>query len=381
MTMTAYQTLTRQFEEFDTRIRPDQKTLRAARDAHISVRGRISKSANIQNVHVADFLQGSYARHTMVKPPLNHRGEPEKVDVDIILVTNVPETVKPQQVLEQVKQWLEDEYGKDCAEIQSRSVKLTLPDVEVDLVPTSAPSEVRQEALKDYAEKALRMEADHNDVLDPNEVFGPQWDSGADAQWREEPLRIPDVDAASWQDTHPLAALNFTVQKNKVCDKKFLAIVRALKWWRRQSFLKAGRKHPKSYPIEHMVGDHCPHNFQSVAEGLTLTFERMRDAYATFVPDDKPVLRLRGLPDSTSDVIGRLEQDDFNAFYTDVERAAAIARNALECPNILDAVKLWQQLLGDEFKPPSLPSGGQKATGGYVAPAAVTVLPTGGRFG
>jgi len=383
MTDGSFQTLPERFVEFDRLIRPGQTTLEAARAAHLDVRSRISNDPYIAKIHVADFLQGSYARHTMVKPPVDDYGELTKADVDIILVTNVPETVRPEVVLGKVKAWLENEYGEGTAEVQSRSVKLTLPEVEVDLVPTSAPSEAQQADLRSYAEKSLQLEAtaDPNDVLDPDEVFGPQWDNDSDARWREEPLRIPDTYAQCWQDTHPLATLDFTVQKNRACDKKFLAVARALKWWRRRSSLIGGQKYPKSYPVEHMAGDHCPPGIQSVAEGLTHTFEGMRNAYASYYRTSVPELRLRGLERSEANVLSRLEQSDFDAFFEELDRAATIARNALTCADVRQAASLWQELLGKEFKIPVLVSGGAKPTGGYVTPVAVADKVIGGRFG
>lgn len=380
-----YHTLTKEFDEFDRLIRPEDRTLRAARRAHLDVRARIRNDEGIAAVHVADFLQGSYARHTMVKPPLDDYGDPTKADVDIILVTNIPPTTPPQKVLEQVKAWLEKEYGEGKAEIQSRSVKLTLEYVEVDLVPTSAPSEVQTAALQRYAEKAAQVEtrsADpSDDVLDPDEVFGHSGDSDADAQWTQEPLLIPDIYAQCWQETHPLATLKFTVDKNRCCNRKFLRVARALKWWRRCAFEEGGNKHPKSYPVEHMAGDHCPENFTSMAEGLTLTFEGMRDAYEKCYPTKKPELKLRGLDKSGADVISRLTQEDFNAFYEEVCKAAALARTALKSEDRQEAAAIWRQLLGDYFKVPVTTGTTKKPTGGYIAPVAVATSPLGGRFG
>ncbi|WP_412026487.1 SMODS domain-containing nucleotidyltransferase [Deinococcus yunweiensis] len=381
---TTYQTLNKEFDEFDRLIRPKADILKAAQRAHLDVRRRIGNDSEISRVHVADFLQGSYARHTMVEPPLDEHGDPEKADVDIILVTSISEETTPQQVLELTRQWLEREYGEGTAEIQSRSVKLSLPDVEVDLVPTSAPSEAVKASLKRYADETARMEtrsADPgDDVLDPDEVFGPSRAS-ADDQWTQEPLRIPDVYAHCWEDTHPLATLEFTVDKNRRCDRRFLRVARALKWWRRQTFKTDGNKHPKSYPVEHMAGDHCPDDFSSIAEGLTLTLEGLRDAYADYYPHSKPELPPRGLNQSKADVISRLTQEDFNAFYEGLRDAATLARNALEAATPEDAGACWHTMLGEKFpKPVSTSRPAARAAGGFVG-AAASQTPVGGRFG
>ncbi|GHF58711.1 hypothetical protein HNQ07_004079 [Deinococcus metalli] len=391
MTQPTYQTLAKEFDEFDRLILPGNTTLKAAQRAHLDVRRRIANDPWISEIHVADFLQGSYARHTMVKPPLDVYGQPEKADVDIVLVTNLSEFEfkNPETVLQGVLKWLEKEYGKGRAKIQSRSVKLSLPDVEVDLVPTSAPSEAQKAALRRYTENAVEMEtrsADHDDeVLNPDEIFGPEGLS--DDQWVKEPLRIPDKDAREWQDTHPLATLDFAVQKNKDCNSKFLRIARALKWWRRRAAAQPGAsKYPRSYPIEHMAGDYCPHNFSSIAEGLTMTFQAMKADFDRYHPHSKPQLRPRGLDEeeSEADVISRLTQDDFNAFYKEVCHAAETATKALSWGNRQEAAEMWQGLLGKEFKIPlAIPT---SSAGPAGAAAGTTVMPTDspsprGRFG
>lgn len=389
MTQTSKQTLSKEFDEFDRLIRPLDKTLKAAQRAHLDVRSRINNDEAISRIHVADFLQGSYARYTMVRPGLDEYGDPKKADVDIVLVTNISEDdCKPDEVLRMVFKWLEKEYGKGCAEIQSRSVKLSLADVEVDLVPTSAPSEAQETALKQYTDAALQLEtrsADRSDdVLDPDEVFGPAGLTGDG--WALEPLRIPDRDAQEWQDTHPLATLTFTVEKNKNCDRKFLRVARALKWWRRHAAQQPGAsKYPRSYPIEHMAGDHCPARFTSIAEGLTGTLLNMRADYADYYPHSKPPMPPRGLDGSEADVLCRLTQEDFNAFYEELCTAAALAEKALTWGNRREAAGMWQQILGEEFKiPPALPSStaSAAAVGGFVEPKGPPPkdIP-GGRFG
>lgn len=377
------QKLTTEFDEFDRLIRPEKRLLKAAQAAHLDVRARIRNDHYINHVHVADFLQGSYARHTMVLPAKGEDGLPGKADVDIVFVTNVSEQITPPELmLKAVEVWLVQEYGDDCVEMQSRSVKLSLDEVEVDFVPTSAPSEAESVALKRLTDELVVLEkravGPEDDVHDPHEVFGP---SRTDGEWVSEPLRIPDRDARCWQDTHPLAVLEFTVRKNSRCDKRFLRIVRALKWWRRKSYLDGHSKHPKSYPIEHIAGDCCPETFGSVAEGLTLTFEWMREAYRPYYPHSKPTLRLRGLEDSDADVISRLSQEDYNAFFEEIEVAASTARYALHASNPREAAREWQKLLGDEFKVPPAPRGSTPPTGGFPPRTEPSSRPTGGRFG
>jgi len=381
------QVLSGEFDEFDRLIRPDKSTLEAAKQAHLDVRQRLNNDKYIAEIHVADFLQGSYARHTMVHPADGEDGQPGKADVDIVFVTKVPETVLPEHILQALAAWLAREYGQDRVTVQSRSVKVAFNDVDVDLVPTSAPSEAQQEllvfGLMDIIAKAYssvtRASGSEDDVHDPNEVFGPMRSAGA---WTKESLRIPDRDAKCWQDTHPLAALDFTAQRNKACNRRFLRVVRALKWWRRVCFQTGRGKHPKSYPIEHMVGDCCPLEFDSMAEGLTLTLERMRDVYKEHYRRSKPTLRPRGLEDSEADVLSRLSQEDFDAFFEDLETAATQARYALHHREPREAARAWQRLLGEEFKVPPAPrTPSSPPSGGFPPREQPAPRPTGGRFG
>lgn len=59
-------------------------------------------------------------------------------------------------------------------------------------------------------------------------------------------------------------------------------------------------KHPKSYPLEHFIGDCCPDDIKSVAEGVVLTLENIVSQYT-----NKPFLADRGVPEH--DVLHELQ--------------------------------------------------------------------------
>ena len=107
-------------------------------------------------------------------------------------------------------------------------------------------------------------------------------------------------------------------------------------------------KHPKSYPLEHFIGDCCPDGIESVAEGTTLTLEKIVIDYPT-----KPFLPDRGV--SEHDVFARLSDEDYQAFYNSVCEAATVARKAFEADNIQDSAKLWRELFGNKFPEPPQP--------------------------
>jgi Second Messenger Oligonucleotide or Dinucleotide Synthetase domain len=367
-----------EFQEYDRTIRPEDALLQAARSAHIDVRKRLNADEKLSQHLVSDFLQGSYARYTMNDPE-------DKADVDIIVVTRLHEKQwTPDGVLTLFATWLAGQYGQQRVSKNGRSVNLELDNVEVDLVPTSAPSEAVMLDIRSYAAETVAKAitpGPEDDLLNPNEVFGPSITTIGNGDWALAPLRIPDLHAKAWQDTHPLAALEYTRQKNRECDKMFLRVVRAIKWWRKR--VSGGPEHPKSYPIEHMVGDAClSGTFKSVAEGITLTLEAMqRRYYNEYLTRKKPTLKPRGLEHlQEANVLALLQDADFCAFYEQLEVAAANARLALDETNPHKSGKAWQRVLGDEFPVPP-PSKTGPTGGGFTPRTDPAREPAGGRFG
>jgi hypothetical protein len=135
----------------------------------------------------------------------------------------------------------------------------------------------------------------------------------------------------------------WTIDKNKRCNGHYINVVKALKWWKK--VMCPDMKHPKSYPLEHFIGDCCPDGIESVAEGVVLTLEKIVNYYPT-----KPFLVDRGVPEH--DVFGRLSDDDYNDFYVSVCDAAKIAREAYDCENLHESVAKWRNLFGSMFPEP-----------------------------
>ena len=119
------------------------------RTGHSTLRRRLNEDDELKPLLVSDFLQGSYRRATATRPL-----EAVRSDVDIIVVTNLdPHSVSPAQALQQFVPFLEEHYeGK--YRLQGRSIGIELSYVDLDLVVTSAPSEVDQQALAWAAVKA-----------------------------------------------------------------------------------------------------------------------------------------------------------------------------------------------------------------------------------
>ena len=81
-------------------------------------------------------------------------------------------------------------------------------------------------------------------------------------------MLIPDREAEKWDKTHPLEQIRWTVEKNKNCNTHYINVVKALKWWRKTQY--PDMKHPKSYPLEHFIGDCCPDDIKSVEDGYCI---------------------------------------------------------------------------------------------------------------
>jgi predicted nucleotidyltransferase len=362
--------LTQEFQEFDRSVRPSDENMERCKNAHIELREKLQQDENIKNYRIADFLQGSYARLTMVASGSS--------DVDVVVVTNMPhETFTADHVLAVFHPFLESHYKGQWKQ-QGRSFGVNHNGVDLDIVPTSAPSEQVQHELPNlvaqlesiFMMKALSHRAFAGDALDYEQVFGNSGSVVAEGPWAEEPLLIPCRHTKTWQETHPLATREFTRRKNKATNGLFLPIVRAIKWWRID--VSGGPKHPKSYPLEHMIGDHCPQGITSMEEGLAQTFESMLTAYEPYVAKGTvPALTPRGLEEGKNNVLSLVTPEDFAAFVEVLRLATRRASLAVVTDDREERAAMWFKILGSKFPvlpKPSSPSGLLTPTSGRFTP-------------
>lgn len=355
-----------QFNDFITEIRPTKAQRDDLRDGHRTLKKRLLADPKLAPIIVTVFLQGSYRRFTAVRPK-----DDQRADVDLVVVTNLDEAqYTPRQAMALFVPFLNEHYkGKWRA--QGRSYGIELSYVDLDLVITSAPGAVEQSVLK-----SLRST---EDVGEDEESLLKSWNDawlfeGRDQNVKTKPLRIPDRDTNRWEDTHPLEQIRWTQEKNKNTNRLYVNAVKALKWWRR---LNPEPKHPRGYPVEHLIGDCCPDGIRSVAEGVTLTLEQAVSRYAAnAAAKTTPVLPDRGVP--THNVMHRVTGADFAAFYAKLKDAASLARRALNATTAKESGELWQHLFGDKFRPPPDDDRGSKSKGGFTERAAPTVVPSRG---
>ncbi|MCY1040637.1 nucleotidyltransferase [Corallococcus sp. bb12-1] len=341
--------LPRYFEDFLHDIRPTPNQLKEMREGHARLRERLQSDTDLAVGFVSMFLQGSYRRFTAVRPK-----DDSRADVDLVVVTKMKESeFSPARAMSCFKPFLERHY-KGKYRQQGRSFGIEMSRIDMDLVITAAPMEAEagtySELLKAESLSSLRLDEDFS--TEPLLKSGSQ----EEALWKLHPLRIPDRDLGSWQDTHPLAQLTWTHRKNARCGAYFVNVVKAIKWWRLVN-LESLPERPKSYPLEHLLGDCCPDGIESVAEGVVRTLEAFVENYALHAAAKKvPYSEDRGV---SQNVMARIDGKDFAVFHEQVKTAAKLAREAFESSDAQTAVPLWRQLFGDKFPPP--PEGGSSS--------------------
>ena len=342
------------FADFLKGIRPTPAMRADMIDGHSRLQERLQSDKDLKTGFVSMFLQGSYKRRTAVRPK-----DGKRADVDLIVVTRMKESeFTPAQAMACFKPFLERHYPGRYRQ-QGRSFGIEMSTVEMDLVITAAPVEAEAGVYSAFSksEDVLRLDEDEAQPL-------VKAASDGTPQWKAEPLRIPDRDLGAWQDTHPLVQLSWTSQKNARCAGHFVNVIKALKWWR---LVHADTlpDRPKSYPLEHLLGDCCPDGISSVAEGVVRTLEQFTQRYAFHAASTHvPYAPDRGVDQN---VMARIGGDDFAKFHEQVAGAAKTARKAFQALDVQTAAPLWRELFGDKFPRDPDTGGGSPSKGGFTS--------------
>lgn len=352
------------FNDFLSNIRLSDSLREELKKAHKELREYLKTDDITKDLLVDSFLQGSYARSTCIKPERGH-----KVDVDVIAVTNINHiTTSASEAFELIMPFVRKYYNN--VEQQKRSIGITLELVDVDLVITAAPSEeVKSEIAAAKLPEAFTIEDITTRSYKMNSLQQFFDTDAGGKSWQAEPLLIPDSEDDNWYRTHPLEQIRWTRDKNQRTSGHYVNVVKALKWWKRVNM--PGVKHPKSYPLEHFIGNCCPDNITSVAEGITKTLD-----YIVLCYPNKPFLPDRGVPEH--DVFENLTNEEYNMFYDAVKKAAPLARKAYGSDDVEDSVKLWRAFFNDSEEFP-IYTGGQSK--GFTPRAQKSETLPAGRFG
>ena len=144
-----------QLQELLSKISPADAQQGALRNAHIRLRERLMADDDLKPLIVETFLQGSYRRHTGIRP-----GEGDKPDVDTVVVTRLDRgKYTPEQAMNVLVPFLNRYYAGKWKK-KGRSIGIELSDVKLDVVITSAPSEAGEKSLIEV----LRHEYDFGDT-------------------------------------------------------------------------------------------------------------------------------------------------------------------------------------------------------------------------
>lgn len=329
------------FGTFLTEIRPTSSQISDMKTGHETLRTRLTEYEDLQSWVIGTFIQGSYRRNTAIRPK-----NEERSDVDVVVVTNIPQTYTPSAAQKLFEPFME-EYYKGKWRIQGRSMGISLSYVDLDLVITSAPSEVLNKQL----EKIMSIKSD-NDPIFKNEIFKESeglnfytaiLNKEEQPQWKQEPLYIPDRNSGKWEQTNPLAQIAWTQEKNKRCNGYYVNIVKVIKWWRRTNPNLIGS--PKGYPLEHLIGQCCPNDPSSIADGVTRTLEIIVTSFGSY--KNAPILYDHGV--MSQNVMSRVSNEDWQTFISEVKGAANLARSALNASTNKESSEIWRKLLGNKF--------------------------------
>jgi hypothetical protein len=344
------------FAKFLREIRLTDKQDQDCRTGQTTLRERLMNDENLKPLLVNTFLQGSYKRGTAVRPAGDERS-----DVDVIVVTRIKRSdhPNPDTAMNLFIPFLERHY-KGKWQKQGRSLGIELSYVDLDLVVTSAPSE---EEEKVYLSKAVASAVSLEEAPDWRlvEAWSPPTERPGGVmlkeallagEWQTEPLWIPDRERRRWRRTHPLEQIKWTQGKNARCNGHYVNVVKAVKWWQR---VNHEDDRPRSYPLEHLVGECCSDGTSSVAAGVVSALEGMVRNYPM---GRKPVLPDRGVPEH--DVLARVTAEEFAEFYDHAQRATRLARAAFDAKDLKASVDNWRKLFGDKF-PPAGDEGGAES--------------------
>ncbi len=324
---------TTKFNDFISVISLTDSMKQELRTAYKDLKSKLNSNIISKDI-ITMFLQGSYARHTGVRPI----SKDDKLDVDLVVVTRFDyRKMSPQQALKAVVPFLEENY-KGKYRIQGRSIGIKLGKCSIDLVPTALPNDTVQSFLSEafnntaYEESFFRADSTINAIKKYAKI---------DGDWKKEPLKIPDRDAGKWDDTHPIAQILWTQEMNDRTNGEYIHMVRAIKWWKK-NYCKNSET-IKSYPLEHFIGNCCSVGKDGLATLITNTLNTMASNSETV----KPYLPDRGVPQH--DVFGRVEDEDYKNFILTIRDISIKAKDALQEQDLYESSLKWRSIFGPCF--------------------------------
>ncbi|CAN5719754.1 nucleotidyltransferase [soil metagenome] len=313
-----------QFTKLLADIEPSDTTKGDASSAHWSLRDYLATHETFSDAHVETFLSGSYGRNTSIRPR-EIGGVVCQPDVDVIVVTNHTLDDAPADVLDQLREVLEEAYDVE-ERVNARSVSVSTSRVKMDVVPIiEAPAGDR---YKYY---------------------------------------IPDREIGKWVPTNPPGHSEWSTIVNRANAGRFKPLVKLFKWWRRENPTAETGNRPKGFVIEKIVADSMSATEENYPELFTKTMESIVSRYAVY--------QTLGLVPSIEDpsvpgnnITSRLSSQEFSAFYKKAEEHAKLARKALGESDDDKAREMWQKIFGKRF-----PASGKRAAESLLSMATTSL--------
>lgn len=306
------------FTELLADIEPSPTTKANASAAHTAVRRHLRFHAEFEARWVRDFLAGSYARDTAIRPKKTEGGH-ERPDVDIIVVTNFDTSDDPDDVLEELAEALGDAFTVE--RVNKRSVRVVTTNAEIDVVPVVA--------------------------------------SGTAFQ-------LPDRDLGYWKATNPPAHNDWSRDQNARFGGCLKPLVKLFKWWRREN--KTGKR-PKGFVLEVLAAKHAPVGETHYGEAFAQMLESIHAAYGSLAAlGIKPTLDDPALPGNN--ILSKVSSTDWKNFMERVRVHAGYARGAQGEEDMEEATRLWRKLFGQRFRGTVNPAKAASLASVAVAPTA-----------
>ena len=285
------------FTEFLKDIEPSATTKSNSATAHDNLRYFLQTHETFSYLWLDDFLAGSYARDTAIRPK-SVAGEVDRADIDIIVEANYTTADHPEDVLNDLAAVLKEKYTVE--RVNKRSVRVVTSKAEIDVVPVIADGDA---------------------------------------------YKIADRDIDDWRKTNPKGHKTWSADRNKDFEGRFKPLVKLVKWWRREN---PTAKRPKGFVLEVLVARHAPRKETHWGEAFAQTLENIYDAYRDEAArDEKPFIEDPSV--KNSDILAKVTVAQWKLFVDKCRVYAAYARKAQDTDDMDEATTLWRRVFGDRF--------------------------------
>jgi len=283
------------FDKFLSNIEPTANQKAEASTGHKTLRSRLEQDDDYKKCFRDSFISGSYGRDTAIRP-IN--------DVDIIIITNHTDALKPDTALSILERALKKYYAN--VKRQGRSVRVALSYITMDIVPT-----ITTDGLDNF-------------------------------------LKIPDRELQKWDLTHPRKHLQLATEINTKRNQLYKPFVKALKQWRDYRMEDAWK--PKSFLLECLAYDYAIQNsILSIPSAIKDFFWFTHNKYDAHRKNQMYSPIIHDPAGTGNDVAKKWTYSDFCKFMDETYSSWYIAYNALNSSDLKDSVEKWRGLLGDNF--------------------------------